>query len=927
MKLNLYNFLLFLLFINSVFSWKKDEFRNCNQTPFCKRARSRKPGACSLIATDVSIFDGDLIAKLVPNDKVQENIHNQENPIVKPLVLTISAYQDGVLRLKIDEDQSLSPRKKRFQVPDVIVPEFLNKKLWLQKLKTEKSEDGLGILSVVYLSDGYEGVIRHDPFEVFARETGKNGKRVLSLNSNGLFDFEQLREKKGEHENWEERFRSHTDTRPYGPQSISFDVSFYDADKSQQIEEGQKVYKLCSGNHPAWEDASGSLRLDFGKFHVTLCKFGSNTKFVGEYKKWINDSHQGTSFKELKQNVTSVEVKYVILSIAKTTSCCITKSDDKEKRSYSTSDSCNGSNTSNFSAFIIASFSLLDVISGGKGTLKAYIQMKMQIGKGPSFSQAYHSYDLKNYKFYSNERLLRRVHLAVQYRAAALLMRSNATTHVQRLCLYRYEFRNCNQTPFCKRARSRKPGACSLIATDVSIFDGDLIAKLVPNDKVQENIHNQENPIVKPLVLTISAYQDGVLRLKIDEDQSLSPRKKRFQVPDVIVPEFLNKKLWLQKLKTEKSEDGLGILSVVYLSDGYEGVIRHDPFEVFARETGKNGKRVLSLNSNGLFDFEQLREKKGEHENWEERSTGADVGGFFGNSDTELLVRWYQVGAYYPFFRAHAHQDTRRREPWLFGERNTQLMRESIHTRYMFLPYFYTLFREANMTGVPVVRPLWMEFPDDEQTFSNDEAFMVGNSLLVQGIYTEKAKHVSVYLPGDQSWYDIRTGTAYGGGVIHKLEASEDSVPAFQRAGTIVPRKDRFRRSSTQMENDPYTLVIALNSSQAAGWLYVDDGKSFEFLQGAYIHRHFAYSDGKLTSSNLASTGFRTEKFASECIVERIILLGFSPGPKKALIEPVNEKVDIEPGPLLLRGGWSSSVLTIRKPNVRIADDWTIKIL
>lgn len=72
-----------------------------------------------------------------------------------------------------------------------------------------------------------------------------------------------------------------------------------------------------------------------------------------------------------------------------------------------------------------------------------------------------------------------------------------------------------------------------------------------------------------------------------------------------------------------------------------------------------------------------------------------------------------------------------------FRERNTQLMRESIHTRYMFLPYFYTLFREANMTGVPVVRPLWMEFPDDEQTFSNDEAFMVGNSLLVQGIYTE----------------------------------------------------------------------------------------------------------------------------------------------------------------------------------------------
>ena len=65
--------------------------------------------------------------------------------------------------------------------------------------------------------------------------------------------------------------------------------------------------------------------------------------------------------------------------------------------------------------------------------------------------------------------------------------------------------------------------------------------------------------------------------------------------------------------------------------------------------------------------------------------------------------------------------------------------------RYMLLPYFYTLFREANTSGVPVARPLWMEFPSDEDTFSNDEAFMVGNSLLVQGIYTEVYKLLSFY--------------------------------------------------------------------------------------------------------------------------------------------------------------------------------------
>lgn len=63
-------------------------------------------------------------------------------------------------------------------------------------------------------------------------------------------------------------------------------------------------------------------------------------------------------------------------------------------------------------------------------------------------------------------------------------------------------------------------------------------------------------------------------------------------------------------------------------------------------------------------------------------------------------------------------------------------MRDAIRIRYTLLPYFYTLFREANVSGVPVVRPLWMEFPFDDAAFSNDEAFMVGNSLLVQGIYT-----------------------------------------------------------------------------------------------------------------------------------------------------------------------------------------------
>ena len=66
----------------------------------------------------------------------------------------------------------------------------------------------------------------------------------------------------------------------------------------------------------------------------------------------------------------------------------------------------------------------------------------------------------------------------------------------------------------------------------------------------------------------------------------------------------------------------------------------------------------------------------------------ADVGGFFGNPDAELLARWYQLGAYQPFFRAHAHIDTTRREPWLFGEKYTAVIRSSIQQRYQLLPFW-----------------------------------------------------------------------------------------------------------------------------------------------------------------------------------------------------------------------------------------------
>lgn len=83
---------------------------------------------------------------------------------------------------------------------------------------------------------------------------------------------------------------------------------------------------------------------------------------------------------------------------------------------------------------------------------------------------------------------------------------------------------------------------------------------------------------------------------------------------------------------------------------------------------------------------------------------GADVGGFFGNTDAELMTRWMQAGAYQPFFRGHAHHDAKRREPWMFGDETMVRLRKAAMARYALLPYWYTVFREAALTGFPVMR-------------------------------------------------------------------------------------------------------------------------------------------------------------------------------------------------------------------------------
>lgn len=119
--------------------------------------------------------------------------------------------------------------------------------------------------------------------------------------------------------------------------------------------------------------------------------------------------------------------------------------------------------------------------------------------------------------------------------------------------------------------------------------------------------------------------------------------------------------------------------------------------------------------------------------------------------------------------------------------------------------------------------------------------------------------------------------------------------------------------------------MIALNSSQSAeGELYIDDGKTFKFAKGGFIHRRFIFSNGKLISSKATHDG---NQFTTNSVVERVIILGLPQAPKGAIIEPANKKVDVEYGPLWLLNRNSPAAVTIRRPNMPIAEDWTIKFL
>ncbi|MGE5787911.1 MAG: TIM-barrel domain-containing protein [Myxococcales bacterium] len=209
---------------------------------------------------------------------------------------------------------------------------------------------------------------------------------------------------------------------------------------------------------------------------------------------------------------------------------------------------------------------------------------------------------------------------------------------------------------------------------------------------------------------------------------------------------------------------------------------------------------------------------------------GVDIGGFGGNSDAELLMRWYQVGIFYPFFRNHCAMGQRAQEPWAFGAKVEACIRRLIRVRTTLTRYIERLFVEHRETGAPLMRPLSWHYPEDERAAKIDDEFLFGPDLLVAPIVTRAQRERLVYLP-EGDWEPFDGGKVLAGGRYFRMAWEFESVPAFVRHGAIVPFVQAFEHVGQLARRE---IVLKCFGQTASGRLWLDDGESMAYERGSY---------------------------------------------------------------------------------------------
>lgn len=209
---------------------------------------------------------------------------------------------------------------------------------------------------------------------------------------------------------------------------------------------------------------------------------------------------------------------------------------------------------------------------------------------------------------------------------------------------------------------------------------------------------------------------------------------------------------------------------------------------------------------------------------------GVDVGGFVGSPPPDLLTRWIELGAFIPMFRNHTQKGTADQEPWVHSPEHEAIRRRYIELRYRLLPYLYTSFEETSRTGLPLMRPVLLEYPDQERFYENDSEFLFGHDLLVAPQVYEMTDSYTVDLPPGE-WYDYWTGQLVKG--LLRVKPALDELPLYVRAGAILPQQPLVQYTA-EVPQGPLELRV-YPGPDCRGSLYLDDGNTFAYQKGQFL--------------------------------------------------------------------------------------------
>ncbi|KAF8932696.1 hypothetical protein BGZ58_006869 [Dissophora ornata] len=935
---------------------KREDFKTCAQSGFCARNRAyadlakETPSWTSpfqLTPSSLRLNNGVLTGDLI---NTQEETHPSPRP---GLAFELHLLDNDAVRVRINEKDAIAPRYDGVADTVLVKPYGFAKDSTYQRL----AKDTDGVLTIQYGAQNQNTIkVSSAPFKV---EFLVNGVSTVVLNEEGLLRFEQLRkkqeegagdnklidqgeeggeykiptekselEKKLEENLWEERFKDNTDSKPRGPESFGMDITFSGINHVYGIPEHASSLSLKATRGPdaPYSEPYRLYNLDVFEYEIDnpMALYGSIPFMLGHSKNstaavfWMNAAETWIDVEKNAENKDNGILSWI-----------------KTKKAVSTPST---------KTHWISESGVLDLFvflgPTHRDIFRQYSSLVGTTALPQTFSIAYHQCRWN----YNTQQDVAETDAGFDEHDIpydVLWLDIEHTNGKRYFTFDEPKFPNPTDMQRSLDAKGRK--MVTIIDPHIKKDDDYYVSKegteldvFIKNKDGESSFEGWCWPGSSQWIDFYNPKARGWWASQFSYDRYKDSTKNLFTWNDMNEPSVFSG----PEITIPKDVIHHGNVEHRNVHNLY-GTMFHSATAQGLTQRNETHQRPFVL-SRAFFAGTQRYGPiwTGDNlANWEHLEvaspmlltigiagipfSGADVGGFFGNPDAELLVRWYQAGIYYPFFRAHAHLDSKRREPWLFGEPYTSQIREAVRTRYAYLPFWYTLFYETSVDGAPIIRPMFIEFPEDEAVFAMDDQYMVGDALLVKPVSKPGVTRSSVYFAGSEKWFDIKDYSVEQGPGVKEIASPANKIPVYQRAGTIVPKRERPRRSSKAMENDPFTLVIALDSEgKATGRIYLDDGETFSYEQGDYILREFRVEDGVLSSHDIKPAKGKVTEFVQRIgalRIERLVFLGSKTALTKVTVGDRALSVECSQAP---NGG--GHVCTVKEPQVPIGEDFQL---